>query len=205
MRMRHSSKTAITAVSGSYSCFVYPGQSPLKTTSIPASDADFSANVNIDLALSRCPGSCGGERPDNWTVYHDVSSLNNCDQPMLLDFAIHSALDDPMTHAAIRACTADNSDVVARDALPTEACVDATEKEDEMHIASQASENRPEQADLITAVRTVQNFLRDESRCDATSLFSPAEALLSECTLANACKIAVLPRRSSRSLSDQPC
>lgn len=66
-----------------------------------------------------CPSFCSDGGVDNgeWFAYHDKNQLSMCDSPLLLDFNVHNALDNPNTHTSIRACSAHTpSSIFARDA-----------------------------------------------------------------------------------------
>ncbi|KAL5043915.1 hypothetical protein BDW71DRAFT_216052 [Aspergillus fruticulosus] len=54
-----------------------------------------------------CPTQCGpsGSSPANWTVYHDLDTLNLCKRPLLLDFALGVPLDQTNSSPRIRACS----------------------------------------------------------------------------------------------------
>jgi hypothetical protein len=54
-----------------------------------------------------CPTQCGpsGASPANWTVYHDLDTLNLCKRPLLLDFVLGVPLDQINSSPRIRACS----------------------------------------------------------------------------------------------------
>jgi LysM repeat protein len=62
-----------------------------------------------------CPTACeiSGYLSNNWTVYGDINSIKNCPDTVLLDFAIHTSLDDPSKRNTIRACTENQSNSAA--------------------------------------------------------------------------------------------
>lgn len=57
-------------------------------------------------ALSLCPLSCtiSGPDPANWTYYHDMASLTRCNETILFDLNLNTAVDDPLAHQTFRAC-----------------------------------------------------------------------------------------------------
>jgi hypothetical protein len=55
-----------------------------------------------------CPAACGSANPDDWSFYPDFSILKSCDEPMLLNFAVHNPRGDLKTHHPLYACTASN-------------------------------------------------------------------------------------------------
>jgi chitinase len=66
-----------------------------------------------------CPSSCpdGGVHGIEWSTYHNMNELSICDSPLLLDFNVHNALDNPETHISIHACSTNTpSRIFARDA-----------------------------------------------------------------------------------------
>ncbi|KAG5804982.1 hypothetical protein H9Q74_010194 [Fusarium xylarioides] len=88
-----------------------------------------AGTVKAEFALltaenSLCPIPCEGTSPSDWTVYHSVDSLTQCQEPMMFDFSVMNPLDDPETIIQIRACTATKTvkpiTKHVRDALVTE-------------------------------------------------------------------------------------
>lgn len=63
----------------------------------------------FDSVKNRCPANCNdaGLDPGNWTVYHNLDRLAQCNETMLLDFAVFNALNDSESHITIRSCSAD--------------------------------------------------------------------------------------------------
>lgn len=58
-----------------------------------------------------CPAECSArDSPSKWTIYSEFERFSVCDQPMLFDFAIYNALDDPSTTTKFRLCTVDRFD-----------------------------------------------------------------------------------------------
>jgi chitinase len=55
-------------------------------------------------AVNACPDMCNDAK-DSWSVFNKVKRLQDCDQHMLLDFAIYNPLNEPSTTVKIRACT----------------------------------------------------------------------------------------------------
>ncbi|GKZ66768.1 hypothetical protein AnigIFM50267_000637 [Aspergillus niger] len=58
-------------------------------------------------ALSLCPlsSTISGPDPANWTYYHDMASLTRCNETVLFDLDLNTAVDDPLAHQTFRACT----------------------------------------------------------------------------------------------------
>jgi NAD-dependent oxidoreductase involved in siderophore biosynthesis len=53
-----------------------------------------------------CPAACNSSSDfSTWFEYHNVKDLAVCDEPLLLTFNLYAPIDDPNTHATIRACT----------------------------------------------------------------------------------------------------
>ncbi|CAG8418245.1 unnamed protein product [Penicillium salamii] len=55
-----------------------------------------------------CPAACDSANPDDWSFYPDLSILKSCDEPMLLNFAVHNLKESIDTHHPLYACTASN-------------------------------------------------------------------------------------------------
>ncbi|KAL7803586.1 glycoside hydrolase family 18, chitinase [Trichoderma aethiopicum] len=60
-----------------------------------------------DRNRNSCPAACNSADPASWDVYHDVNRLKECNQTMLLDFALFNHVDDSKPVVKISACTAD--------------------------------------------------------------------------------------------------
>lgn len=79
----------------------------------------INRSVGSLLSPTLCPLPCddGFVQSTRWTTYHDLHRLRNCEEPMLLDFSLHNAHDDPHSDMGIRACSmALHSEDFARDA-----------------------------------------------------------------------------------------
>lgn len=62
----------------------------------------------IATLWNTCPATCGSGNPSDWSFYSDFSILKSCDEPMLLNFAVHNPRGDLNTHHPLYACTASN-------------------------------------------------------------------------------------------------
>ncbi|KKA17641.1 hypothetical protein T310_8420, partial [Rasamsonia emersonii CBS 393.64] len=72
--------------------------------------------------LSRCPLPCSvsGPEPSNWTYYHDINALQDCNEPTLFDLNIYNPVQNQNAHVALRACVAaPSSDTTVRRATST--------------------------------------------------------------------------------------
>lgn len=58
-------------------------------------------------AIYRCPQVCktAGDNTVNWTRYHHFARLTACHEPMLLDFSVHSPLNDTTKTKSVRVYT----------------------------------------------------------------------------------------------------
>lgn len=73
-------------------------QTALASTEAPLPSASLLALAskplasNFDSVRKPCPRSCedAGLNPANWTRYHDPARLAQCDEAMLLDFAVYA-------------------------------------------------------------------------------------------------------------------
>ncbi|KAL7932039.1 glycoside hydrolase family 18 protein [Trichoderma chlorosporum] len=68
-----------------------------------------AANSPHNLRLQPCPISCYDSLPEHWNVFSSFDRLGICQQPLLLDFAIHAPLKDPDTTVKLRMCALDGS------------------------------------------------------------------------------------------------
>lgn len=105
-------------------------------SSLALSTTTANALREANLPLHPCPENCYGS-PENWSVYSSLDHLKICEQPILLDFAIHAPLEDSGTTIKLRTCTLND---------------------DLSHLNSSAS-NETEQSDLGSSIR----FPVDES------------------------------------------
>lgn len=125
-----------------------------------------------------CPVPCStGNRPDNWTTYHEVDRLNWCNQTMLIDFALYNPLEEPDTQVTIRSCLA-NTTLAAAGGLAgsqVSGCEKATQSQADLQLAWwDGSNNFPSgiaKEDVIAATKQLQGHLTDGANCDDTVVF----------------------------------
>lgn len=69
---------------------------------------NYTSKLN-DTMRQRCPTSCSsaGLETHNWFSYSDLKHLEDCEKPMLLDFALFNPVDDKKSRISISACTSD--------------------------------------------------------------------------------------------------
>lgn len=144
----------------------------------------------FDSAFHPCPAACDGKPVTNWTVYTSLDRLHVCRQPMLLDFAIHNALDDPSTTVKLLTCTAGDAND-RRNALVTSdhshtrrsasahgrtergssTCVSGKESKVSLELDMSADDGSAEASALDAALEKAQRYIGDTSNCDTTSTF----------------------------------
>ncbi|PTB47685.1 glycoside hydrolase family 18 protein [Trichoderma harzianum CBS 226.95] len=70
--------------------------------------ATTGAPHETNLHLRACPANCYGP-PEHWNVFSSFDRVGICEQPLLLDFAIHPLLEDSNTTVKLRSCTLNDS------------------------------------------------------------------------------------------------
>jgi hypothetical protein len=137
--------------------------------------------------LEPCPAACDGQPPTNWTVYSSLGRLQVCEEPVLLDFALHNPLDDLETPVKIRACTAGdatskvnaltgtapesgaaNARVARRDSPNDQDCPSATATKVDTEVAWWAGSGHPSNDDLVLATNRVRDYLASIEDCETT-------------------------------------
>ena len=135
-----------------------------------------------------CPAGCSeaGTDPSRWSLFSDTSSLDRCNETLLLDFTIFTDATDPDSTNAIHACTADLS-TPARSSKRAEpaSCIPAKEATTSASVrlvstGSSQSSTAVSQA-LVGASRQVSNYLSQlELPCekDAISFGSAGSSVI---------------------------
>ncbi|KAH8667088.1 hypothetical protein BX600DRAFT_412924 [Xylariales sp. PMI_506] len=109
--------------------------------------------------LQPCPAVCEkGRELSDWTFYHDIDRLAVCDQPIMLDFNIYTALDDPCSDVTIRSCTVKTN--LSMDDLSCYGCNDTASKS------------------VISISRALQDYLRDDTHKSRKILFATFKGML---------------------------
>lgn len=69
------------------------------------------ASAKFISARSRCPILCqsSGSDPAAWTHYHNLQVLKTCNETVLFEMDLYTAVNDSQTHISFRACTAQNA------------------------------------------------------------------------------------------------
>lgn len=148
------------------------------------------AQGDFDSQLRPCPAACDGSPSTNWTLYSSLDRIHICDQPILMDFALHTPLDDPSRLVKLFACTAGDANVT-HNALATHAhihdqnphghdqviersstaCSAGKETKVSLRLTTSAADGSAEATTLDTVLGKVQGHLSDASSCDITSVF----------------------------------
>ncbi|POR35152.1 Killer toxin alpha/beta [Tolypocladium paradoxum] len=131
-----------------------------------------SADDAFGSQLQPCPQPCSGSS-SNWTVFTSTDRLRVCEQPVLLDFAIHNPLDDPATHTKLRTCTAadagddgnglaaNGTDVSARDGG---SCIASAAGKTMSLDVKTSGQGKASARDVRSALDRVRSYLQDS--CD---------------------------------------
>jgi hypothetical protein len=164
-------------------------QTAIASSKAPLSSASLLALASKPLASAfasvrkPCPRSCedAGLNPANWTRYHDLARLAQCDEAMLLDFAVYTPLDGPKYHKVIQACSANyNTDNLGIPAPPDPAQSSCTPAKNTVQVNASlqmawidASDHDGTAADVETAAQQLQNYLAtDPGGCETTTVFA---------------------------------
>jgi LysM repeat protein len=131
-------------------------------------------------ALQPCPAACDST-PENWTVYSSLSRLEVCTEPMLLDFAIFNALDNPNTSTKLRTCTAGNAKDTHNGLLSgsktkphkrglkytfkENACITATGSKVDFDLTASSDQGQAGAINLQAAIQNVQNYMLEAVHC----------------------------------------
>lgn len=151
----------------------------------------FSGTANaFEAALNACPIPCDGATR-NWTVYTSMDRLNACDQPMLLDFAFHFALDDPRTVPKLLTCTPGDVNANSKrsgslihphgphgashmrfhNKRSPSTCISGREGKVSLSLNMDSIPGTAASGDLDSILDHVQSYFADGSNCDTTNLF----------------------------------
>lgn len=166
-------------------------QAAVATTPLPAAtdSAALLAMVKplapaFKTARNRCPVTCSeaGEKRSNWTVYHSIDRLSLCDQPVLLDFSIYNALNDPSTHVSIQSCSAtDNTTIANTETLrrlrrdTAVSCAPAAnDLETQVSVQTGSIGSASANSDVVEASQQLLNYLSQTNNtdCKQTTLFA---------------------------------
>jgi hypothetical protein len=145
-------------------------------------------------ALHACPAPRDSMSGD-WTVYTSVTRLQACKEPMLLDFSLHSGLDEEDMVIKLLVCTSNNmtSNTVTsgapsgvqnsarghhaishkrfhnRDIHST--CIPGEKQEISLDLNIDSDVSSVSVNDLHTILERVQNHLGNTSHCDTANVF----------------------------------
>jgi chitinase len=175
----HQSTAALASIPDSLSTWLdtHPITTRVATVPIVSSNRTLSSAA-VKSQRSRCPISCDeiGLTTSNWTVYHDLSRLELCNQTMLLDFALHNSLDDPTTQISVRSCAAnfgaDASNVESTSSGTCPSHGNRTEVEVPMQIAFNGTGSSGSLDDFTIAAEQLQLYLAQQKPgCNATTAY----------------------------------
>lgn len=96
-------------------------------------------------------------------MYHSVDRLEQCDNTMLLDFALFSKIDDPKKHISIAACAADLSYVSGVGSKNASAAcqrdgVSLTQKTSSLQLASSGSSSSTQLANVVSTLEQLRAY-----------------------------------------------
>ncbi|KAL4783388.1 hypothetical protein BJX76DRAFT_358029 [Aspergillus varians] len=75
---------------------------------VAAASSHTVTDPYIATLWNACPPACESANPDDWGFYPDLRILKSCDEPMLLNLAVHNPARDLDTRQTMYACTALN-------------------------------------------------------------------------------------------------
>ncbi|KAH6997387.1 glycoside hydrolase family 18 protein [Ilyonectria destructans] len=130
--------------------------------------------------LRPCPAACDST-PGNWTVYSSLQRLGVCTEPMLLDFAIFNALDDPSTTTKLRTCTSGNasdtqngllssSKIVPhkraiKDTFTDNTCITASESKVDLGLLVNDNQGAAGANNLQDAIQNLKEYMSESTHC----------------------------------------
>lgn len=159
----------------------HPIPTKIATNAIKSTNRTLSSAA-IRSQRSRCPARCGeaGLNPNNWTVYHDLSRLQVCNQTMLLDFNLHNSLDDPTTPISVRACGNPASSTSNVESAASKTCPsrgNRTEVQESIQIAFNHTGNSGSLVDFTAASQQLKQYLTQQGpSCNSTIAFAYSES-----------------------------
>ncbi|KAL4744337.1 hypothetical protein BDW72DRAFT_212797 [Aspergillus terricola var. indicus] len=117
-----------------------------------------------------CPTQCGssGSSAANWTVYHDLNTLNLCKRPLLLDFVLGVPLNQTNSSPRIRACS------IWGDPVPSSS--NATSSTQKFQAANETLERfqlegtSSSSSDAARALSHVQKFVKSAASTSSNSI-----------------------------------
>ncbi|KAL2815594.1 glycoside hydrolase [Aspergillus cavernicola] len=122
------------------------------------------------LAEKPCPNACSATNsPSDWIDYHSTSRLRQCDEPMLIDFAVHAPLNGTKVQSTIFACTQNTTAVVE---TPASCLASVQEKSLTLELGSWGTaDTSADQTSLEDIINSVQKWLGTAADCDRTQIF----------------------------------
>ncbi|KAH6603443.1 glycoside hydrolase family 18 [Trichoderma cornu-damae] len=142
--------------------------------SIATPDAPHEANS----ALRPCPDNCYGT-PETWSVYSSLGRLKICKQPVLLDFAIHTPLEDATATVKLRMCTlsderphsnASSYKLAEQSSPDLPTCFPVNESKASLDLLTSHETGSAAMDDLRRAMDFLQQHLTDYVHCETTFL-----------------------------------
>lgn len=140
---------------------------------LPLAAASLSlANPTFLSALNACPAPCDSlQESTGWTAYRSVNRLAVCNETMLLDFALHSALDGPKATPKIYACVPHGEQPGKQEDLASSACSASNETEVTMELASSGSTGFESASNVIEALQQIQKLPSNYDKCNRVISF----------------------------------
>lgn len=156
---------------------VYLEQHPISITPTATVNGVLQSNPTpIVSSRNRCPASCAenGWNPSNWTVFHQVDRLAWCNETMLLDFAIYTALDDQDTNKTIRSYVANGGS--PSPSKSSASCPGPNAKTEQVFASLQMawlnSNTGGSVSDVVAASQQIERYLNQEETCNSTISFA---------------------------------
>ncbi|KAK4503318.1 hypothetical protein PRZ48_006746 [Zasmidium cellare] len=138
------------------------------------SPAALAAFVFISASFAQdpsapCPASCQdtGSLSTNWTIYHELGPVQSCgtQNPVILDFHLHNAIDNPNTHNTIFACEGPTSDHIADNNPAFDMSQSFVAP---FNLFRKGLNNSSKPDDVAEILRTLQSMLSEQSAANRT-------------------------------------
>ncbi|KAK2755052.1 hypothetical protein FQN54_006580 [Arachnomyces sp. PD_36] len=142
-------------------------------------DAPFGQHV------ARCPSKCSPLDPaqSDWSQFHHLEELEQCDQPFLFTLNVQNLIDDPDTVITIQACSqvsedySSESNTAENAVLISDNCGAATQSvKAKAQIGSDGATSRSSLSvsDISLAASHLATYLNSGASCGTTAMFAKA-------------------------------
>lgn len=145
-----------------------------------ASSLDIAALDTFYSSPRNCPATCSSTA-ENWAVFSSVDHVKVCEEPQLVDFAIHTPLDDQDAFIRVRSCTAGGNPADKGNGLNTDendhdkrdtTCISGKEATVSFGLAMNSTEGTADASHLRSSTALLQKYLADTTHCSTKFLIS---------------------------------